>query len=171
MDGSVDGLTATGTVRVKVCDINDNRPTLEKEVYSGTIVENTADVEVMRFIVVDADEENTDNWLAVFDIVSGNDDGTFRIETDPKTNEGVLILEKAVDFEETPDIKLGVMVSNVAPFVVGKEEDMGLEAEEEEGLENDMGLEAEEEERLENDMGLEAKEEEGLENDMGLEAN
>lgn len=57
-------------------------------------MENTAKVEVMRFTVLDADEEKTDNWLAVFDIVAGNEDGTFSIETDPETNEGVLMLEK-----------------------------------------------------------------------------
>ena len=57
-------------------------------------MENTANVEVMRFKVLDDDEEKTDNWLAVFDIVSGNEDGIFSIKTDPKTNEGVLMLEK-----------------------------------------------------------------------------
>lgn len=51
-------------------------------------------MEVMRFKVLDADEEKTDNWLAVFDIVSGNELGTFSIKTDPKTNEGILMLEK-----------------------------------------------------------------------------
>lgn len=44
--------------------------------------------------MLDADEEETDNWLAEFEIVSGNEDGTFSIKTDPKTNEGVLMLEK-----------------------------------------------------------------------------
>lgn len=57
-------------------------------------MENTAKVEVMRFRVQDADEEKTDNWLAAFDIVTGNDRGTFSIKTDPQTNEGVLMLEK-----------------------------------------------------------------------------
>lgn len=57
-------------------------------------MENTAKVEVMRFRVQDADEEKTDNWLAAFDIVTGNDHGTFSIKTDPQTNEGVLMLEK-----------------------------------------------------------------------------
>ncbi len=57
-------------------------------------MENRAKVEVMRFKVLDDDEETTDNWRAVFDIVSGNDDGTFSVSTDPKTNEGILMLEK-----------------------------------------------------------------------------
>uniref|UniRef100_A0A8P4KDP5 Desmoglein 2 n=1 Tax=Dicentrarchus labrax TaxID=13489 RepID=A0A8P4KDP5_DICLA len=117
MDGALGANTGTGTIHVHVVDINDNRPMLDKDEYEGAIVENTAKVEVMRFTVLDADEEKTDNWLAVFDIVTGNEDGIFSIKTDPKTNEGVLMLEKPVDFEENPDIKLGLLVSNVAPAV------------------------------------------------------
>lgn len=58
------------------------------------IVENVAHVEVMKIKAMDADEEKTDNWLAVFDIVAGNEDGIFSIKTDPDTNEGILMLEK-----------------------------------------------------------------------------
>lgn len=62
--------------------------------YAGSIVENTANREVMRFQALDDDEVETDNWKAEFDIVSGNEDGIFSIKTDPKTNEGVLMLVK-----------------------------------------------------------------------------
>lgn len=58
------------------------------------IVENVAHVKVMKIKAMDADEEKTDNWLAVFDIVAGNEDGIFSIKTDPDTNEGILMLEK-----------------------------------------------------------------------------
>lgn len=57
-------------------------------------MENTAKVEVMRFKVQDPDEKKTANSDAVFDIVSGNEDGIFSIKTDPNTNEGILMLEK-----------------------------------------------------------------------------
>ncbi|KAM4629815.1 desmoglein-2.1-like [Polymixia lowei] len=115
MYGAPGGNTGNTTVDVKVVDINDNKPTLDKDEYSASIKENSAHVEVMRFTVLDDDEKNTDNWLSKFDIISGNEDGIFSIKTDPNTNEGVLMLEKPVDFEENPDIKLGVVVSNVAP--------------------------------------------------------
>ncbi len=56
--------------------------------------ENTRNVEVMRFQAIDADLIYTENWLAVFTIVSGNEAGYFSIITDNKTNEGILILNK-----------------------------------------------------------------------------
>ena len=57
-------------------------------------MENREKVEVLRFKVQDADEKKTANWDAVFDIVSGNEDGIFSVRTDPDTNEGILVLEK-----------------------------------------------------------------------------
>lgn len=53
---------------------------------------------VMRIKALDKDLKNTDNWLAVFDIVKGNEDEIFTIETDPKTNEGILKLVKVYMF-------------------------------------------------------------------------
>ncbi|XP_029102310.1 desmoglein-2-like [Scleropages formosus] len=116
MDGKPWGNTGTTTMKVIIEDINDNIPSLEKDEYDASVDENTADVEVLRMKVLDNDLENTDNWLAMFEIVSGNEDGIFSIETDPKTNEGVLILRKEVDYEKVQNFQLGVVVSNVAPM-------------------------------------------------------
>lgn len=56
------------------------------------------DVVVMRIKALDKDLVHTNNWLAVFDIINGNEDNIFSIETDPKTNEGILKLIKVHDF-------------------------------------------------------------------------
>lgn len=66
--------------------------------YEGSIEENTEGVEVMRIKAEDLDLEGTDNWEAVFDIVKGNEAGYFSITTDPKTNEGILMLDKVLHF-------------------------------------------------------------------------
>lgn len=50
----------------------------------------------MRFKVTDLDLINTDNWRAVFNIAKGNEAGYFSIRTDPKTNEGIIILDKVL---------------------------------------------------------------------------
>ncbi|XP_064189889.1 desmoglein-2.1 [Anguilla rostrata] len=114
--GEPGGNTATGTVTVRINDVNDNAPRLDRDHYEGRIDENTQDVEVMRFKALDDDIVNTDNWLAEFDIVSGNEAGYFKIETDPKTNEGVLKLVKPVDYEDLHELDLQVALANKAPF-------------------------------------------------------
>ena len=53
-----------------------------------------ADVEVLRFKTLDDDLKGSDNSRAVFHIVSGNEDDYFSVYTDPRTNEGVLMLKK-----------------------------------------------------------------------------
>ena len=66
--------------------------------YEGSIEENTKGVEVMRIKAQDLDLKDTDNWEAVFEIVKGNEANIFSITTDPKTNEGILMLDKVLHF-------------------------------------------------------------------------
>lgn len=62
--------------------------------FEGLVEENRVNVEVMRIKVLDKDERGSDNWLANFTFVSGNEKGYFRIETDNQTNEGIVVLVK-----------------------------------------------------------------------------
>lgn len=62
--------------------------------YSARIEENTLNTELLRFQVTDWDEEYSDNWLAVYYFTSGNEGNWFEIETDPRTNEGILKVVK-----------------------------------------------------------------------------
>uniref|UniRef100_A0A667Y0G7 Desmoglein 2 n=1 Tax=Myripristis murdjan TaxID=586833 RepID=A0A667Y0G7_9TELE len=111
LDGRREGNTATATVTINIRDVNDHLPTLEKE-YEGSIEENTEGVEVMRIKAVDLDLEHTENWEAVFDIIGGNEAGYFSIKTDPETNEGILMLDKAVNYEDVKDLDLQLAVKN-----------------------------------------------------------
>ncbi|XP_076581888.1 desmoglein-2.1-like [Chaetodon auriga] len=115
LNGKPGGNTETATVTIKIGDVNDNIPTLEKEQYVGNIEENKYGVEVMRIKADDMDVKGTDNWEAVFDIVKGNEAGYFSIKTDPKTNEGILMLDKAVNYEDVKDLDFGISVRNKAP--------------------------------------------------------
>ncbi|XP_067402322.1 desmoglein-2 [Emydura macquarii macquarii] len=115
-NGDEHGLATTCTVKIKILDVNDNLPVLEKETYEGSVEENRANVEIIRLKVFDKDEEFSDNWLANFTIVSGNEKDYFRIETDTRTNEGVLILVKDVNYEEIQSMNLSVVVTNKAAF-------------------------------------------------------
>uniref|UniRef100_A0A6I8NLV8 Cadherin domain-containing protein n=2 Tax=Ornithorhynchus anatinus TaxID=9258 RepID=A0A6I8NLV8_ORNAN len=106
----------TAQALIKILDVNDNFPKAEEEMYEGTIEENQVNVTVMRIKVTDKDEKDSDNWLANFTFVSGNEGNYFQIETDPETNEGIITLVKSVDYEELENIDLSILVTNKAPF-------------------------------------------------------
>ncbi|XP_004079413.1 desmoglein-2 [Oryzias latipes] len=125
LNGSPRGNSGTGVIEIKLLDINDNIPTLEKESYEGSITENTVGMEIMRIKAVDMDLVNTDNWLAAFEIVSGNEGGYVSITTDAVTNEGVITVVKALDYEELKALNLAVRVSNKAEYNFGASSSAG----------------------------------------------
>ncbi|XP_063307517.1 desmoglein-2 isoform X2 [Pelobates fuscus] len=116
LDGAPGALAGRSTLKVKVKDVNDNIPYLEYEEYEGSVEENTANVEIVRMKAIDLDEEFTDNWLANFTIISGNEGGHFEIIRDSKTNEGILMIVKEADYEEIQNVELKVVVSNQAEY-------------------------------------------------------
>ncbi|KAM9789977.1 desmoglein-2-like protein [Neosynchiropus ocellatus] len=116
LNGRPGGMTGKGEVVIKLLDINDNVPYLEKESYEGKVEENTVNVEVMRIQAFDRDQIHTDNWLAAYRIVSGNEGGYFTITTDKQTNEGIIMITKALDYEEIKELNLGIMVANQAAY-------------------------------------------------------
>ncbi|XP_026526161.1 desmoglein-2 [Notechis scutatus] len=115
-DGEERGNAQVTSLQIKILDVNDNIPKLNRTVYEGSVKENIANVEIMRLDVFDVDEQFTDNWLANFTIVSGNEGGYFRIETDSQTNQGILTLIKEINYEELRTMDLKIVVSNKAAY-------------------------------------------------------
>ncbi|XP_008259398.1 desmoglein-3 [Oryctolagus cuniculus] len=115
-DKDGDGLSTQCECTIKVKDVNDNFPTLRDSQYSASIQENTLSSELIRFHVTDWDEEFTDNWLAVYFFTSGNEGNWFEIETDPRTNEGILKVVKALDYEQIQNMQFSIGVRNKAEF-------------------------------------------------------
>ncbi|XP_010140525.1 PREDICTED: desmoglein-2, partial [Buceros rhinoceros silvestris] len=115
-DGESGGNAATCAVEIKILDVNDNLPVVESHAFEGSIEENRANVEILRIKVFDKDEEFSDNWLANFSFVSGNEGGYFRIVTDAQTNEGILTVVKELDYEKMQSLNLGIVVTNKAEF-------------------------------------------------------
>ncbi|KFP03825.1 Desmoglein-2, partial [Calypte anna] len=114
--GEIGGNAATCDLEIKILDVNDNLPVVEGNVFEGSIEENRANVEILRIKVFDKDEMFSDNWLANFSFVSGNEDGFFHIVTDTQTNEGILTVVKELDYEKMQSLKLGIVVTNKAEF-------------------------------------------------------
>ncbi|CAL8255988.1 unnamed protein product [Merluccius merluccius] len=117
MNGGRTGLFNTATATVRLVDINDNPPTFTQTVLKARVEENRADVLVLRIPVEDRDQVNTTNWKAKFVVVQGNENNNFRVDTDPKTNEGLLYVVKPLDHEKGKVVELVVSAQNEAPLV------------------------------------------------------
>ncbi|KAM9349583.1 desmocollin 2-like protein [Symphorus nematophorus] len=113
-DGAEKGLSNTGTATISLADINDNPPTFTKTPYSATIKENEKEKLILRIPVEDKDLINTPNWISKFIITKGNENGNFRVDTDPKTNEGLLYVTKPLDYEHAKNVKLEIQARNEA---------------------------------------------------------
>ncbi|XP_054672688.1 desmoglein-4-like [Grus americana] len=115
-DGAADGISSLCSCNIKVIDVNDNFPTLAQSSFSASISENSLSSELLRIQALDADEEFTDNWLAEFFFISGNEDNWFEIVTDRATNQGILRVIKELNYEHLQTHSLIIGVRNVAAF-------------------------------------------------------
>ncbi|KAM7177038.1 desmoglein-1-like [Macrochelys suwanniensis] len=115
-DGAADGISSLCNCAIKVIDVNDNFPTLSQSSYSASIVENSLSSEVLRIQAIDADDEFSDNWIAEFFFISGNQDNCFEFVTDPATNEGILRVVKPLNYEYMQSYPLSFGVRNKAAF-------------------------------------------------------
>ncbi|XP_069013535.1 desmocollin 2-like protein [Embiotoca jacksoni] len=114
LDGATKGLFNTATATIMLSDINDNPPTFTKTSYDVSIKENESEKLILRIPVEDKDLINTPNWISKFVITKGNETGNFRIDTDPKTNEGLLYISKPLDYEQNKKVKLEISARNEA---------------------------------------------------------
>ncbi|XP_029447033.1 desmoglein-1-gamma-like [Rhinatrema bivittatum] len=116
LDGAAGGMASQCGASITVLDVNDNFPMFEQQSYAVNILENSLSESLLRMKVIDLDQEFTDNWLAQCTIVSGNDGGWFAIDTDSSTNEAVLRIVKALDYEQMQMMNLGIILTNKAAF-------------------------------------------------------
>ncbi|XP_018612079.2 cadherin-like protein 26 [Scleropages formosus] len=111
-------LSSTATVNINIVDGNNHAPVFTSKEYKAEVMELAVNQEILRLKVEDKDLPNTPASRAKFKIVEGNDDGHYKIETDPKTNEGVLTVLKAKNYEKTTVENLRIEVENEEPLFV-----------------------------------------------------
>ncbi|XP_003127928.1 desmocollin-1 isoform X1 [Sus scrofa] len=116
MGGQPFGLFNTGTITISLEDENDNSPYFTETSYFTEVEENRIDVEILRMAVRDQDLPNTPHSKAIYKILQGNENGNFKISTDPNTNEGVLCVVKPLNYELNRQIVLQIGVLNEAQF-------------------------------------------------------
>ncbi|KAL4635401.1 cadherin-7-like [Arapaima gigas] len=111
MVGQMGGLSGTTLVTVTLTDVNDNPPRFPRKSYQHTVPESlVVESVVAKIKAVDADLGP--NAEMDFRIVDGDGQGTFRISTDQGTQEGVITLEKPLNFEERSSYSLRIEATN-----------------------------------------------------------
>ncbi|XP_046896897.1 cadherin-like protein 26 isoform X2 [Hypomesus transpacificus] len=108
-------LSSISTVIINIEDGNNHLPVFTGQTGSGRVKEGDEKVPVLRMQVSDQDTPGTDAWRAVYTI-HGDKGNHFRITTDPQSNEGVLFVDRALDYEKGSLRNLSVSVTNMVPY-------------------------------------------------------
>ncbi|XP_029463978.1 cadherin-13 isoform X2 [Rhinatrema bivittatum] len=116
MAGSDVGLTGTATATIVVVDKNDHPPEFTKKEFQATVKEGVIGV-IVNLTVEDQDDPTTGAWRAVYTIINGNPGQSFKIHTNPQTNEGMLSVVKPLDYEISAFHTLLIKVENEDPLV------------------------------------------------------
>ncbi|XP_069469708.1 cadherin-6-like [Ambystoma mexicanum] len=111
MGGQMGGLSGTTTVNITLTDVNDNPPRFPQSTYQFRTLE-TAPVghPIGRIKANDADVG--ENAEIEYNIIDGDDAGSFEITTDRETQEGIVMVKKTLDFEKKRLYTLKVEAAN-----------------------------------------------------------
>ncbi|XP_044282337.1 cadherin-6 isoform X3 [Varanus komodoensis] len=111
MGGQMGGLSGTTTVNITLTDVNDNPPRFPQSAYQFKIPESTPpDSPVGRIKATDADVGS--NAEMEYSILEGDGSEMFGVVTDEETQEGIVTVKKALDFEKKRQFTLKVEASN-----------------------------------------------------------
>uniref|UniRef100_A0A3Q2DWN5 Cadherin 7 n=1 Tax=Cyprinodon variegatus TaxID=28743 RepID=A0A3Q2DWN5_CYPVA len=108
MVGQMGGLSGTTSVTVTLTDVNDNPPRFS---YQYTVLESLPVQSVVARIKA-ADADIGSNAEMDYRIMDGDGPGMFNITTDEDTQEGVIILQKPLDFETRSGFALRIEATN-----------------------------------------------------------
>uniref|UniRef100_A0A4W4GXV2 Cadherin 15, type 1, M-cadherin (myotubule) n=1 Tax=Electrophorus electricus TaxID=8005 RepID=A0A4W4GXV2_ELEEL len=112
------GLTSRGKAIIHIRDINNHAPQFHPDTYSMFAMENKVGEDLGRVNATDKDEQNGENWRITYSIIRGDSAGNFAIRTEPNTNEGIISVEKPLDFESRAEYRLTVRADNDVPLSV-----------------------------------------------------
>lgn len=111
-------LSSTAVITLNIVDSNSHAPVFKIKEYDASVKESITQTDILRVSVDDLDTPNTPAWRAKYTIIEGNENHNYKIETDPKTNEGILSVIKAKDYERTTTANLKIQVENEEPLFV-----------------------------------------------------
>uniref|UniRef100_A0AAQ6IEP4 Cadherin-10 n=1 Tax=Anabas testudineus TaxID=64144 RepID=A0AAQ6IEP4_ANATE len=118
MAGQMGGLSGTTTVSITLSDVNDSPPRFANRKKTSSYVSTEIGGAIGHIKADDPDVGR--NAEMEYSIVGGHD--TFNIITDQTTQEGVIVIKKALDYESKRDYEFRVEVKNTyldARFIHG----------------------------------------------------
>ncbi|KAK6492315.1 cadherin-7-like [Huso huso] len=111
MVGQMGGLSGTTSVTVTLTDVNDNPPRFARKSYQYNVPESLPVVSVVAKLKA-ADADVGPNAEMEYRIIDGDGLGVFRVSTDKETQEGVITLQKELDFETKASYTLRIDATN-----------------------------------------------------------
>ncbi|XP_068017081.1 cadherin-9-like [Melanerpes formicivorus] len=114
MGGQMGGLSGTTTVNITLTDVNDNPPRFPQSTYQFSSPESAQPGTPLGRIKAN-DPDVGENAETEYSISSGDGSDVFDIITDKKTQEGIIIVKKHLDFESKMLYTLKVEATNTHP--------------------------------------------------------
>ncbi|XP_040920169.1 cadherin-13 isoform X2 [Toxotes jaculatrix] len=108
-------LSSSCTVVINIEDGNNHFPVITRQTGPGSVKEGQKNVLVSRLHTTDADTKGTAAWRVKYQI-QGDTNNYFSITTDPETNDGLLYVEKKLDYEGGSQRNVTISVQNEIPY-------------------------------------------------------
>ncbi|XP_056594216.1 cadherin-7 isoform X2 [Triplophysa dalaica] len=112
MLGLTGGYSATTTVTISLTDVNDNGPMFQHNLYTFSISEFAPVGTTVGRVMAD-DGDIGVNAKIKYSLDDLEESSTFTIQTDPNTQEGIIILSQQLDYENKRRFVITVEASNV----------------------------------------------------------
>ncbi|KAJ1204546.1 hypothetical protein NDU88_008323 [Pleurodeles waltl] len=111
MVGQMGGLSATATVTINLSDINDNGPKFQQKLYHLSVLESAPFGSYVGRIMAD-DSDIGENAEMNYTFEEGDGLNFFDIVTDNSTQEGIITVKKAVNYESKRRYSIRVKAVN-----------------------------------------------------------
>uniref|UniRef100_A0A8C5MK41 Cadherin-12 n=1 Tax=Leptobrachium leishanense TaxID=445787 RepID=A0A8C5MK41_9ANUR len=111
MGGHVGGLSGSTTVTVTLTDVNDNPPKFPQSLYQFTVLEDTTPGSLIGRLRAH-DPDIGENALMSYSILDGDAGDTFSVASDSAGQDGILRVQKPLDFESRRSYTFRVEVMN-----------------------------------------------------------
>ncbi|XP_072114376.1 cadherin-7a isoform X1 [Mobula birostris] len=111
MVGQMGGLSGTTSITVTLSDVNDNPPRFSRRFYQYNVPESLPVTSTVAKIKA-LDDDIGPNAEMEYKIIDGDGYSVLQIATDRETQEGIITLQKELDFEKKSSYSLKIEVTN-----------------------------------------------------------